>query len=824
MAAVAPAVFCESVLLINSYHPGFSWSDGIVEGIRRELDESQRSVELYVEYLDTKRFPYEPESARMSALISLLQLKYQSNPPDLVMTTDDNALDFYLQHGHRLVPTVPVVFAGVNHPERHRIAGNPMVTGVTEVSNHEAAVELIRKIHPGVSTIYVITDGTTSGRGNLKKLQDIAATWNDELEFTFITADSVVTFEGLLLKLRDLPEDSVVLHRDFFVDATGDYLEPERLMSLVSAAAPVPVYSFGDMYLGHGIAGGIITSSFEHGREAAKLAGHILNGIPPSGIPIHSDDLGRPMFDFEQLRKFSIPLSDLPIDSEIVGRPPSIYRDYSTPFWVAAVTIVLLAALSVFLAINVRRLRNVREQSARTQHYLEATLSSMGEGLITVDDGGHVIEMNRAAEELTGFSLDDAAGRRASTILQYYDDRRGTDMDGLFERVVQLEVPVRPSNGEFLTPRDGSGRRLTYCGSPIQAPGNGALGVVLTLRDVTDGQAIVEELEKSEKRLVRSQSVAHVGSWEYDLGSDTLWASAEFFRILGLDHRQSEINASLVTALVARDDRIRLRRGIKRLSTRNETLDVELSVIRASDHEVRFLNTRGELSSAGDARVVGTIQDITDSKITRAQLEDSLDEKEVLLREVHHRVKNNMQVISSLINLQQGHVPAKSLNDALMDSQNRIRSMALIHEILYQSETFTEVDLEPYLRSLCVTLFDAYNTGAKGIRMDFQTESAAVDIDRAIPCGLMANEILSNSLKYAFDGTDGGTVFLGIHRHHGRIILNIGDDGRGLPDGVDFERGSGLGMQLIRTLADQLNAEVELGRGAGTTYRIAFSE
>lgn len=816
---VALGAYGETVVLINSYHPGFPWSDGMVEGIRSGLEEGGRPIELYVEYLDTKRRGYSEESEYIRKLADLLQVKYADSAVDLVMTTDDNALAFYLDSGHQLFPEVPVVFAGVNHIDNHRVAGNRLITGVTETDNHSRSVELILSLHPDIETIYVLTDATTSGKGNRTKLEELADLWNDRVEFEFLSSASGLTFEALLLKLRGLPPRSVVLYRDFFVDSAGGYIQPHRMMNLVSAASPVPVYSFGDMYLGHGIVGGVITSSKRHGEVAAKLANYVLDGVPPSGIPIQRDEVGEPVFDYRQLRRFGIPQTDLPRGSRVIGKPRSLVHDYTAPFWLMVLSILGLAALSMVLGISVRKLRKIRAENVDARNFLHATLASMGEGLLTVDAEGRITDMNHAAEKLTGTQLADALGRKLHSILEAHGGQCDHDVDCLLESIVQLEGPLESNDEEYFEPKDGSRRRLSYSGSPIRGREE-PLGVVLTLRDVTEDHRVLRELEQNERHLFRSQSVAHVGSWELDPDRRMIWGSAEFYRILGVEAGEPQIGVGFFTALVAQEDRDRLVDALSVTAAEGAPLEHDLRIIRASDHEVRFLKLRGERGANGRVLVFGTIQDITESKITQARLEDSIAEKEVLLREVHHRVKNNMQVISSLINLQHGHAGEKSVDDLLMDSQNRIRSMALIHDMLYQSETFSEIDLEPYLRSLAVTLFDAYNVGHRGVTMHFATRSVMVDLDRAIPCGLMTNEIVSNSLKYAFDA--GGTISVSLRKRNRSVVLEIRDDGCGLPEDVGPGRGASLGMQLIATLADQLQAQISVDRHEGTAWYIEF--
>ncbi len=201
-----------------------------------------------------------------------------------------------------------------------------------------------------------------------------------------------------------------------------------------------------------------------------------------------------------------------------------------------------------------------------------------------------------------------------------------------------------------------------------------------------------------------------------------------------------------------------------------------------------------------------------------------LGEKEILLKEVHHRVKNNLQVISSLLSLQSSQIQDARVRDALRESQNRVRTMALIHEKLYQSTDLAHVDFAVYLRSLVTFLSQSYRDKADGVTLDVQATETHLDIETAIPCGLIVNELVSNALKHAFPGGRNGTVRVGIGpQEDGRLCLHVSDDGVGLPAGLSVHTTASLGMSLVHTLTDQLGGIVEVRNGVGTEFRILFS-
>lgn len=202
----------------------------------------------------------------------------------------------------------------------------------------------------------------------------------------------------------------------------------------------------------------------------------------------------------------------------------------------------------------------------------------------------------------------------------------------------------------------------------------------------------------------------------------------------------------------------------------------------------------------------------------------SLREKEVLLREIHHRVKNNMQVISSMLGLQSRYVKDEESLKIFEDGRNRIRSMALIHEMLYLSEDFARIDFDAYVKTLAASLFNLYDVSSERVRLTTDVEEAGFGLDRAVPCGLIINELLTNALKYAFPGDRSGEITVGVHFRDGAVELSVGDDGVGLPKGLDFRKTETLGLQLVTNLVKQLQGDILLDRTGGTRFVISLKK
>ncbi|MCD4817659.1 MAG: cache domain-containing protein [Candidatus Cloacimonetes bacterium] len=222
--------------------------------------------------------------------------------------------------------------------------------------------------------------------------------------------------------------------------------------------------------------------------------------------------------------------------------------------------------------------------------------------------------------------------------------------------------------------------------------------------------------------------------------------------------------------------------------------------------------------------ILAIVRDISERKKIEKQREIALHEKEVLLQEIHHRVKNNMQVISSMLNLQSGLLKDNSTKAMFKESQNRVKSMALVHEKLYKSKDFANIDFRNYVKDLTRQLIFSYKVNASDISLIIDIEEVFVNINTAIPCGLIINELISNSLKYAFpDGKKGVIQVRMVKKSSSEFLLIVEDNGIGLPENVNFEGEKSLGLYLVKILVLQLEAIMEIDRSTGTNFTFKFT-
>jgi len=236
--------------------------------------------------------------------------------------------------------------------------------------------------------------------------------------------------------------------------------------------------------------------------------------------------------------------------------------------------------------------------------------------------------------------------------------------------------------------------------------------------------------------------------------------------------------------------------------------------------EIRVEERTSELEIANEQ----LREEITERKKAEDQIRASLKEKEVLLQEVHHRVKNNMQIICSLFSLQSGHIKDKQSFEIFESSQNRVKSMAIIHERFYQSEDMSRIDFAKYTQSLMSHLFSAHGINPGAVKLNLKIKDVFLDLNTAIPCGLIINELVSNSLKHAFPDDKKGKMNIAMRSLKGNEIeLLVSDNGVGLPKKVDFRKTDSLGLHLVNLLAEgQLHGDIKLDRTKGTSFHIKF--
>jgi two-component sensor histidine kinase len=251
--------------------------------------------------------------------------------------------------------------------------------------------------------------------------------------------------------------------------------------------------------------------------------------------------------------------------------------------------------------------------------------------------------------------------------------------------------------------------------------------------------------------------------------------------------------------------------------------DKVVGVVSIKDYETEYKFTESQLE------ILSTIASQAGIAIQNAYLfeevKKSLREKEVLLQEVHHRVKNNLQIMSSLVKLQSHHIKDPYMLEILRESENRIRSMAIVHTKLYNSKNYEELDFADYVRSLTESFYTTYGMKLNKINIRIEIKDIILNIDTAIPCGLIINELVSNCIKYAFPDKREGMITISMSTNkNGSYTLIVKDNGVGLPEGFNVHTSKTLGIELVTLLTSQLNGTLEIATNGGAEFKIIFEE
>ncbi|MBI5688074.1 MAG: PAS domain S-box protein [Verrucomicrobia bacterium] len=430
-------------------------------------------------------------------------------------------------------------------------------------------------------------------------------------------------------------------------------------------------------------------------------------------------------------------------------------------------------------------------------------------------------------EKMFGYTLEDiqVMGGRVAFLSRVIFKGKFDEQKRRFEQLkLQPADRVAIRDEEWWRCKDGTLKCIEDRWMPVCEEGR-LVSTDGVLSDVTERKRVEDALRTSETRLIEAQRIGHIGSWEADLVTSKLTWTEEIYRIFELNHGTSGVTYEMFRKTVHPEDRERVQRTFDNSVSDRSPYDITHRLL-LPDGRVKHVRERAETfydSQGRPIRSAGTVQDITEQKRAEDALRASLKEKTVLLKEVHHRVKNNLQIVISLLNLQAVRIRSPEALEAMQETANRVRSMALLHETLYLSQSLARVNFASYIENICSHLFRSYGPKAARVRLEPRLENVSIDLDQTVSCGLIVNELVSNALKHAFPEGRSGKITVELQTApQGEIVLTVADDGVGLPAGLDVHQTETLGHQLVFMLAEKLHGTVDVAQNHGTVFRIAF--
>ncbi len=503
----------KKILLINSYHAGYAWSDAEQSGVLSRLQDVHKNMDILVEYLDAKHRPDLKNLARMK---DFLAAKYRGVHIDLIIALDNPALDMLALYQRELFPDVPVVFAGVNDFHPSLLKGRKQVTGIVEVQDVKNTLEMALEFHPGTKEVLAITDTTISGISSRNEVEQLLPQFKDRIKIRFLPPS---TFEEARTAITSLPPDAIALIVSFSTDRKGESFSHAESTRILTLGATVPVYAVHESRLGYGIVGGYLLGGQDHGRRAADLVLMILAGIKPDAIPVKTLAFVKPMFDFPQLERFGIPERKLPPGSIVINKPRSIFVEHRTFIITIFSVVVILCAMVALLIGAVIRRKRAEEALRESEKKLSEIIDFLPDATFAIDREGKVIAWNRAIQELFGVTAEKILGKgNYEYALHFYGTRRPMLLDLIFEPNKELEEKFLylKRDGQTLVAETTGvihGKQLNLWEKAVPLFNNKGdiYGAIESIRDITEIKQAEEERSKLKEQLFQSQKMETVG-------------------------------------------------------------------------------------------------------------------------------------------------------------------------------------------------------------------------------------------------------------------------------------------------------------------------
>jgi diguanylate cyclase (GGDEF)-like protein/PAS domain S-box-containing protein len=511
------------ILLLYAYHPSFPTSPKVKDGIRSVFGRKMPVIDM--EYMDSKRLY---DAASRENFLAMLRYKLSHREPyDLVMTADDNALDFMLEHGAELFPDVPTVFLGVNNIEKAlQLNRNPLFTGVVEASSFGETIALALALQPARNRLHVVVDGTTSGQADLHSILGLAEHFSGAL-FKVVSLQEL-TWADYMLRLQQLGDKDALLLLSAYRDRDQVHKSFRESLALTAGHAKVPIYHFWEHGLGDGVLGGILVSHHEQGRQAGQMAQRILEGEPASAIPVLAQSPNLPIFDSRQLQRFGIPASLLPAESVIRFQQSTAWQTYRYPLLGLALVVILLSLLSFYLGRqNLQRAR-MASVLAEKSSFLRLLMDTIPDPIWMKNPAGRYLSCNRRFSEMCGADEREIVGR---TDFDFVD----AELAKFFlenDRQAMAEGKPRMNEEQVRFASDGRLTLLETIKTPVISARGEILGVLGIARDITERRTAEEQI----RTLSQTVDQSPVSVMITDCDGHIEYVNDAFERVTGYRH------------------------------------------------------------------------------------------------------------------------------------------------------------------------------------------------------------------------------------------------------------------------------------------------
>lgn len=470
------------------------------------------------------------------------------------------------------------------------------------------------------------------------------------------------------------------------------------------------------------------------------------------------------------------------------------------------------------------QLYKAEQELAFRENELRITFEAMGDGVIVLTPEGLIREINHKALDMLGYRKSEVLEKDLSSYLFLVQAETRTRVSYPFLNSSNVLKNTERKNDLIVVSSTGRETHVTETISPILDTEKNLNGVVIIFRETPDTPVMVppKDGESLYAKVFQLSPIAMAISTVKD--GTYLDVNSSMETIFQFD--KSKVVGKKTEEFKAWSNPEQIERLNKTYKEKGRLSGERMSVVHSDGKKYEVIVFSQAFEIAGERFILWINLDITKNLDMEDRLAKSLEEKDVLLKELQHRVKNTLAIISGLLNLESFKVENEVAKQSFLNAQSRIMSMSKVYENLYQSEDLESVDLRKYIEDLVFSLHDIFVLNPTKIRFDVKLEDVRLDLKRTLPLGLILNELLTNALKYAYPNDKGGDIRIHLSRSNENIILSVGDDGEGLPDSVNIEKGNHFGYELIRSLTSQLKGVFSSvsKKGEGLNIMISFPQ
>jgi PAS domain S-box-containing protein len=490
------------ILLLNSYHQGYEWTDLLTQSIRQELGQLDRIWQLAIEYMDTKHY----NSAEYESMLYQLYLyKYRNKKFDVLIISDNYALDFIKKYRRELFGQTPIVFCGIDNFVNGMLDGLSNCTGVIEDYDLQQTIDLMLKLHPEAKHIAVVSDSSVIGRKDLARALKLIPNYQNRVEFVIIKNWDL---QKLPAVLAALPKHTLILRLAFSRTWDGTSISVEEAAGFWENCCNRPTYTSLGHPVEHGILGGIINTADLHGKAVGQLALQILRNVPADKIPIIYQSPSATIFDYTQLKKIGIKSSALPGSALIINRPFSFYREYKYLVWGVVSAFCLLGSLIFFLILNILSRKQAQDALRENEQKYRVLIETLPNGIVEVDLLGNITFANSAFQHIFRYS---DAKLEGSTVYDFVPKARRKKIRGIITALFQEAPKPMTIIDKYLTQEnriidiqlDWNYKR-NFSGKII--------GIISVVSDITQRLQAEKEAKIRQEQLIQADKMAALGT------------------------------------------------------------------------------------------------------------------------------------------------------------------------------------------------------------------------------------------------------------------------------------------------------------------------